>query len=119
MTNTKSTVRNGKWLREETEIVRKIAPSEMKAAFSMLSTASKKSIEVPLGSICALVENGIVVDVLPPGRRTTQGWFEELMEQFDLTESSVDFYFISRQSIGIPVTTKTFESGNVEQTSKI
>ena len=118
-TNKESTVRNGKWFRENTDIVRKIAPSEMKTAFSMIPTASKKTIEVPLGSICALVENGIVVDVLPPGRRTTQGWFEELMEQFDLSKSSVEFYFISRQSIGIPVTAKTFTSGQTEQTSTV
>ena len=119
MTNPKSIVRNGKWFREDTEVVRKIQPNEMKAAFSLLASASSKSIEVPLGSICALVENGTVVDVLPPGRRTTQGWFEELMEQLNLSKSSVDFYFISRQSLGIPVSTKTSGSGNVEQTSKV
>ena len=114
-----SVVDNGTWKRLPSEIVRKIAPKEMEKAFSLLP-GSKKTIDVPMGSICAVVENGSVVDILPPGRRTTQGWFTELMEQFSSSNSSAEFYFITRQLIAFPLSVTTKVDGqNATQTSKV
>ena len=68
----------------------------MKNAFHQLgnlfSSASEKSITVPLGSICAISEGGRIVDVLPPGKQTTVKWFEAFVEQLRDNEISADFY---------------------------
>lgn len=101
--NLEGYIRDGKWYRAPQEIVRKVGEDELKKAFAFLGTLSSQSLEIPLGSICAVVENGIVVDVLPPGRQTTKKWFESFFAHFEQSKAVAQLYLISRQSIGFPV----------------
>lgn len=105
--NTIGCIKDGKWYRGPNEVVRLVDQNQLKKAFSFFGSLSSKSLEVPLGSICAVVENGIVVDVLPPGRQTTKKWFEDFLAQFEQSNTVGQLYLISRQSIGFPISLTT------------
>ena len=67
MKETIGCIKDGKWYRGPDEVVRRVDQDELKKAFSFFGSLSAKSLEVPLGSVCAVVENGVVVDILIDG----------------------------------------------------
>ena len=122
MKETVGCIKDGKWYRGPDEVVRRVAQEELKKTLSFFGSLSAKSLEVPLGSICAVVENGVVVDVLPPGRQTTKRWFEDLFAHFEKHNTVGQLYLISRQSIGFPVsitTNKNISAGQAQEVTKV
>jgi len=93
----------GEWNKAPGEFVRRVSLGEMKGAFDrvaeegglldgvlgrfagvgrqVVEQVQGKSIVVPPGSIAAVMVDGVVTDVLPPGRQTTVGWFRGLAER--------------------------------------
>ena len=101
---------NGEWHRGKGEFVRKVSIQDMQTSFeslvgktgfwgSILDAIGEKSIKIPNGCICAVVENGIIKEILPPGKKTTVGWFNHILERN--TEEMPTFYLIDRSPIPI------------------
>ena len=96
-------VSDGEWHKTPGEFVRRVGLGEMKGAFDKVAREGGlldgvlgrfagmgrqvaeemegKSIVVPPGAIAVVMVDGVVTDVLPPGRQTTVGWFRGLAQR--------------------------------------
>ena len=101
----KGIVNNGEWHRGGEEFIRKVEYSEMKKLFpdsgffgKIFNSFAKKTIKVPVDSVCVVLENGSVKELLPPGYQTTKGWLEMFLNE---ETSTKQFYLISRRPVPV------------------
>lgn len=69
---------------------------------SMAATLGRRELKVERGTIAAVVLDGKITEVLPPGHRTVAGWLDRLLGAVTGTTKRRDFYRISVAPIGIP-----------------
>ncbi len=112
-------VSDGQWNRGRGEFVRRVEMNAMRGFFDGLvgkpggilgmvaDHLQARSIRVPAGSVAAVVIDGQVDQVLPPGEQTTVGWFQGLLGRISGESGRTAFYLIDRRPVPVPFSVQT------------
>jgi hypothetical protein len=97
-------VSDGHWQRDHGEFVRKVLPKDMEQVFG-----ARSDLHVPQGSIAVVLAEGVVKEVLPPGRQTTVSWWDGVRGFFSSlvggggVDANSAFYLIDLRPVPVPV----------------
>jgi hypothetical protein len=91
---------DGVWERGADELIRRVEPED---ARRFLGT---RAVRVPVGTVGAVLVDGVVDRILPPGERTTLGLFERIASFF-LGRERTAFYLVDQRPFPIPFVVRT------------
>lgn len=101
-------VNNGRWQRDQGEFVRRVLSKDMEQVFG-----AQSSLHVPQGSIAVVLADGVVKEVLPPGRQTTVSWWDGVRGFFSSlvggggTDAKSAFFLVDLRPVPVPIIVQT------------
>ncbi len=94
-------VDRGEWERLPEEFIRRVHRDDMRRVLG------NRSMRVPVGSVGVVVVDGLVTELLPPGRQTTLNLFERIAGFFTGQTERTAFYLVDLRPVPVPFTVKT------------
>ena len=97
-------VKDGEWHKGDSELARYVSMNDLQKQFQM-GGVGRSSIQIPNGCIALIVENGRVTEILPPGKKTTEGFFESIWNRVKEfvggDEKPVNLWLLDKRDIPI------------------
>jgi Double zinc ribbon len=90
----------GEWERGADELIRRVDPEDARRFLGA------RTVRVPVGSVGAVLVDGVVDRILPPGERTSLGLFERIASFF-LGRDRTAFFLVDQRPFPIPFVVRT------------
>jgi hypothetical protein len=105
----------GVWERAAGELIRRVDPEDCR------SFLGARVVRIPAGTVGAVMIDGLVERILPPGEQTTLNLFERIATFFTQRSDRTAFYLVDQRPIPVPfaVETRAGSDGRSTQTQVV